>query len=236
MTLIVFTFCVAVEDPIIKGGGGEIWITLNDSNPSHYRACSQFLTCRLSIARCIINLLVSLNYLWIMFVILESKLYLRKVWRYQRGNQKPTYIEGQTTQWSKDRRTDNTMVKRQKDRQHNGQKTEGQTTRWSKEKGQKVKQLFTKHYTENYRPINTNHTKTGGEPWCFGRKSSSCSTSGTCRGTLVTNPVIFHEWGNDQEVLATSGTYLRSFVTQMCRNGQPSHGGDRRTFEVMTST
>jgi hypothetical protein len=30
--------------------------------------------------------------------------------------------EEQTTQWSKDRRTDNTMVKRQKNRQHNGQK------------------------------------------------------------------------------------------------------------------
>jgi hypothetical protein len=42
--------------------------------------------------------------------------------------------EEQTTQWSKDRRTDNTMVKRQKNRQHNGQKTEGQTTQWSKEK------------------------------------------------------------------------------------------------------
>jgi hypothetical protein len=36
--------------------------------------------------------------------------------------------EGQTTQWPKDRRTDNTMAKRQKDRQHNDQKTEGQTT------------------------------------------------------------------------------------------------------------
>ena len=36
--------------------------------------------------------------------------------------------EGQTTQWPKDRRTDNTMAKRQKDRQHNGQKTEGQRT------------------------------------------------------------------------------------------------------------
>jgi hypothetical protein len=35
--------------------------------------------------------------------------------------------EGQTTQWTKDRRTDNTMGKRQKDRQHNGQKTEEQT-------------------------------------------------------------------------------------------------------------
>ena len=34
------------------------------------------------------------------------------------------------------RRTDNTMAKRQKDRQHNGQKTEGQTTQWPKEKGE----------------------------------------------------------------------------------------------------
>jgi hypothetical protein len=31
-------------------------------------------------------------------------------------------LEEQTTQWSKDRRTDNTMVKRQKNRQHNDQK------------------------------------------------------------------------------------------------------------------
>ena len=29
--------------------------------------------------------------------------------------------EEQTIQWPKDRRTDNTMAKRQKDRQHNGQ-------------------------------------------------------------------------------------------------------------------
>ena len=28
------------------------------------------------------------------------------------------------------------MAKRQKDRQHNGQKTEGQTTQWPKEEGQ----------------------------------------------------------------------------------------------------
>ena len=31
-------------------------------------------------------------------------------------------------------RTDNTMDKRQKDRQHNGQKTEGQTTQWAKDR------------------------------------------------------------------------------------------------------
>jgi hypothetical protein len=42
--------------------------------------------------------------------------------------------EVQTTQWPKDRRTENTMAKRQKDRKLNGQKTEGQTTQWPKEK------------------------------------------------------------------------------------------------------
>ena len=42
--------------------------------------------------------------------------------------------EGQTTQWLRDRRTDNTMAKRQKDIPHNGQKTEGQTIQWSKDR------------------------------------------------------------------------------------------------------
>ena len=32
---------------------------------------------------------------------------------------------------------------------------------------------------------------------CSGRVSSSCSTSGTRRVILVTNPVISHEWGKD---------------------------------------
>jgi hypothetical protein len=40
---------------------------------------------------------------------------------------------------------------------------------------------------------------------------------------------------SDPEVL-TSGTYPCSFVTQVFHNGQPSHGGDRKTFEVMAST
>jgi hypothetical protein len=35
------------------------------------------------------------------------------------------------------------MAKRQKDRQHNDQKTEGQTTQWPK--GKKYKQRSTKH-------------------------------------------------------------------------------------------
>jgi hypothetical protein len=44
--------------------------------------------------------------------------------------------ERQTTQWPKDRKTDNTMTKRQKDRQHNDQKTKKKTTQRQKEEGQ----------------------------------------------------------------------------------------------------
>jgi hypothetical protein len=32
----------------------------------------------------------------------------------------------------------------------------------------------------------------------------------------------------------TNGTYPWSCVTQICHNGQPSNGGDRTTFEVIT--
>ena len=37
-------------------------------------------------------------------------------------------------------------------------------------------------------------------------------------------------------VFTTSGTYELSFVTQIFHNRQPSHGVDRKIFEVMTST
>jgi hypothetical protein len=50
-------------------------------------------------------------------------------------------------------------------------------------------------------------------------------------------PIVnFHEyeWGKGWEVFATSGTYPWSFFTQIFHNGEPSHGGDRKTFEVMT--
>jgi hypothetical protein len=46
------------------------------------------------------------------------------------------------------------------------------------------------------------------------------------------NPVISHERGKDREVF-TSGTYPWSFVTQIFHSGQPSHGGDRKAFEVI---
>jgi hypothetical protein len=48
--------------------------------------------------------------------------------------------------------------------------------------------------------------------------------------------MINHEWGKDREVFMTSGTYPRSYVTQIFHSGQPSHGGDRKTFEVLTLT
>jgi hypothetical protein len=71
---------------------------------------------------------------------------------------------------------------------------------------------------------------------CSGRVGSSCSTSDTRRVNLVTNPVISHESRKDREVLTSTGTYPWSFVTQIFHSCQPSHGGDSKTFEVMTST
>ena len=82
----------------------------------------------------------------------------------------------------------------------------------------------------------TSPTKNGGELRCSGRVNSSCCTSGTRRFNLVTNPVISHEREKDQKVIATSESYPWSFVTQLFHNGRPSHDGDPKTFEVMTST
>ena len=81
-----------------------------------------------------------------------------------------------------------------------------------------------------------NPTENGGELRCPRRVSRFCSTSDARRVNLVTNPVISHEWGKDREMLTTSGTYPRSFVTQIFHNSQPSHDDDRKTFKVMTST
>ena len=124
---------------------------------------------------------------------------LRRVWRYQKGNQNPYIVEEKTAQWPKE------IV-------------------------QKDKQRTTKHtHKTNDRVI-----WIMAEFWWYGRVSSFCCTSGTRR--IVTNTVINREWGKDREVLATSGTYLWSFVTQIVHNSQPNHGGDRKIFEVMTST
>jgi hypothetical protein len=56
-----------------------------------------------------------------------------------------------------------------------------------------------------------------------GRVGNSCPASDTRRVTLVTKPVISHARGKDLEV--------RSFVTQILRNSQPNHDGDRKAFK-----
>jgi hypothetical protein len=89
---------------------------------------------------------------------------------------------------------------------------------------------FMTHKTKDR--VTRNQLKTGGELMCSGRVSSSCSTGGTRRVNLVTNPVISHEWGNDREVLTTSGTYPWSFVTQIFHSDQPRHESESADFNL----
>jgi len=54
--------------------------------------------------------------------------------------------------------------------------------------------------------------KTGDELRCSGRVNSSCSTSGTRRVTLVTNPVISHKTLFSEQLVELSLYTLTSFV------------------------
>ena len=108
------------------------------------------------------------------------------------------------------------------------------TTQWSNEKVQHDKQRSTKHTCKTKDRVTRTPLKIGGELRCSERVSSSCSTSATRRVILATNPVISHERGKDREVLTINGAYPWLFVKQISHSGQPSHGGDRNTFAVMT--
>jgi hypothetical protein len=66
------------------------------------------------------------------------------------------------------------------------------------------------------------HVHNRGEFICSRKISSSCYTSDTRRVTQVTNHVINHEWGKDQEVSTTFGTHPWSFVRYTFRSGWPS--------------
>ena len=77
-------------------------------------------------------------------------------------------------------------------RQHNAQKKK------------KDKQRSTKYTHKTKDRVTRTQLKTGGEISCSGRVCSSCSTSGTRRFNLVTNPVTSREWRKDWEVLTTS--------------------------------
>jgi hypothetical protein len=48
---------------------------------------------------------------------------------------------------------------------------------------------------------------------------SSFSTRSTSRVTIVTNPVINHDWGKDRIMITTNGAYPWSFARQLFRNG-----------------
>ena len=93
---------------------------------------------------------------------------------------------------------------------HNPYIEEEQTTQWPKETVQKDKQRSTKLIYKTNDRVTRTPVKTSGELGCSGRVSISCSTSGTRRVNLVTNPVIGREWGKDRGVFTTSGTYLWS--------------------------
>ena len=117
-------------------------------------------------------------------------IFLRRVWRYQRGNQNTYIEEEQTTQWPKE--------KVQKDKQRSTKhtyKTKDRVTRTPRKTGRDELRLS-------------------------GRVGSSCSTSDTRRVNLVVNSVISREWGKDREVLTTSEAYPWSFTTQIFHNGQ----------------
>ena len=70
---------------------------------------------------------------------------------------------------------------------------EEQTTQCPKENVQRDKQRSTKHTHKTKDRVTRTPLKTGGELWCSGRVSSSCSTSGTRRVNLVTNQMTSHE-------------------------------------------
>ena len=112
-----------------------------------------------------------------------------------RGNSSTYYESTERGVWRYQRGNQNTYIE------------EEQTTQWPNEKVQKDKQRSTKqtHKTKDW--VTLAPLKTGDE--------LSCSTSGTRRVKLVTNPVISREWGKDREVFTTSGSYPWSIVTDI---------------------
>ena len=84
---------------------------------------------------------------------------------------------------------------------------------WAKENWQKDKQcsaqkskdwatLQTMFCTEKSRLSNKTQQTAEGEFTCYGKVRSSCSISLNRRVTIVTNPVISHEWGKTKIVIA----------------------------------
>ena len=87
-----------------------------------------------------------------------------------------------------------------------------------KRKSTKGQTTIKKHTYKTKDRVTRTPLNTRGEFRCSWMVSRACSTSDTRRVNLVTNPVISHERGKDQEVLTTSGPYPWSFVTQIFCN------------------
>jgi hypothetical protein len=98
---------------------------------------------------------------------------------------------------------------------------EEQTIQWPNEKVQKDKQRSTKHTHTSKDRVTRTPLKIGGEFRCSGIAGSSCSTSGTRRVNLVTNPVISHEWGKDREVFIHVEIHIVVYLCVKLFNIQP---------------
>jgi hypothetical protein len=93
------------------------------------------------------------------------------------------------------------ICKSKKDRQHNSQKD---------------KQRSTKHIDKTKDPVTPTGLKTEGELRCSERVSSSCSTCGTHRVTLIIIPVISREWGKERIVIATMRFVRSEYLSTCC--------------------
>ena len=134
---------------------------------------------------------------------------------------------------SENRRTDNTMARRKRTDNTMAIRKRTDNTMARRKRTDNAMAIRKKDQrTNNYLQNTTQKTKdwatrisllTGGESRCSGRVSSSCSTDCIRRAIIVTNPVISHEWGKNQEVHTTSETYPWPFVSYIFRNG-----GDRK--------
>ena len=99
----------------------------------------------------------------------------------------------------------------------------------------KKKDTRTKHYVQNAtQKINNLATQTklkfSSELRCPGKINGFCPICGTRRDTLLTNPVISHEWGTHRIMIMTNGTHLWSFVTHIVTHIF-RNCGDRKTLK-----
>jgi hypothetical protein len=59
------------------------------------------------------------------------------------------------------------------------------------------------------------------------------NSGGIRRLTILTNPVISHEWGQNRTENTSNGTHSWLFLTQKVHSDWPSRGGDHKTVEVL---